>query len=109
MIKLGPDLGAPLAVAAINIASEAMIPKQSNWITYGMTLVGYIAGWTGWGGDILKNVGVASLPLSAKAVYDTVRGTPVSGRGVSYRTAGRGVGVYPSPAKEAPFQNVRLT
>lgn len=108
MIKLGPDLGAPLAVTAINLASEAMLPKQTNWFSYGMTAVGYLAGWAGWGGDILKNIGVASLPLSAKAIYDSVRGTPVSGRAVSYRTAGR-VGVYPSAAREAPFQGVKLT
>jgi len=105
-IKIGPDVGSPLIVTAVDLVSESIWPKYSNWLTYGMTIVGYASGFMGWGGDILKNVGVASLPLTAKRVYDTFRATPVS-RNLSYRAAGR-VGRYPAPASEAPFEGVKL-
>ena len=105
-IKMGPDVGAPLAVTAVNLVTETIWPRYANWFTYGMTLVGYVSGWANWGGDTLKNVGVSSLPLTAKSIYDTVRATPVS-KGLSYRSAGR-VSRYPAPAGEAPFAGVKL-
>ena len=105
-IKIGPDVGAPLIVTAVDLVSESIWPNYSNWLTYGMTIVGYVSGWAGWGGDILKNVGVSSLPLSAKRVYDTIRAPAPVSKGLAYRSR---VGRYPAPAQEAPFQGVKLT
>ncbi len=81
MIKVVPDVGAPLAVAAVNIATRTAFPVQHDWFVYGMTLAGYIAGFMDWGGDFIKNVGVSSLPLSADKLYDRFSGgTAVSKR-----------------------------
>ena len=104
-IKIGPDVGAPLTVAAVDLVSETIWPAYSNWLTYGMTIVGYVAGWAGWGGDFLKNIGVSSMPLTAKRVYDSIRSaTPVSKMAVRRSAVAR----YPAPAQEAPFQGVKL-
>ena len=105
-IRIVPDVGAPLTVTAIDLIGESVMPKYSNWITYGMTLVGYGAGFMGWGGDFIKNIGVSSMPLTAKRIYDAVRSpTPVSS-GLAFRNR---VARYPGPAQEAPFQGVKLT
>ena len=106
-IKIGPDVGAPLAVTAVNLVSDSIWPQYSKWITYGMTIVGYASGWFGWGGDFLKNVGVSSMPLTARSIYETIRTpAPVTSRaGVAFR--GR-ASRYPGPAQEAPFQGVKL-
>lgn len=106
-IKMGPDIGAPLAVTAVNLVTETIWPKYSNWFTYGMTVVGYVSAWAGWGGDMLKNVGVSSLPLTAKSIYETVRGQAPVSRSLSYKTAGR-ASRYPGSAPAAPFAGVKL-
>lgn len=106
-IKLGPDVGSPLIVTAVDLVAESVWPAHSNWITYGMTAVGYVAAWAGWGGDILKNIGVSSLPLTAKRIYDSVKGAPVS-RKLSYRSVAGNVRRYPAPAGEAQFGAVKL-
>lgn len=104
-IKLGPDVGAPLIVTVVDLTAESVWPAYSNWITYGMTALGFIGGWVGWGGDIVKNIGVSSLPLTAKRIYDSVRGTtPVTRRTALVRSVAR----YPAQAAEAPFQGVKL-
>ena len=107
-IKLIPDVGAPLTVTAVDLVAESVWPAYSNWITYGMTVAGYAAGFMGWGGDYIKNIGVCSMPLTAKRIYDAVR-APVAGRatskGLAFRTR---VARYPGPAQEAPFQGVKL-
>jgi len=105
-IKMGPDVGAPLAVAGVSLVSETIWPQYSNWFTYGMTAVGYASGFFGWGGDFLKNIGVSSMPLTAKLIYDQVRTPAAVSKGVAFR---RSVARYPAPAQEAPFQGVKLT
>ncbi len=73
-IKLVNDVGAPLAVAAVNIASRTTFPAYHDYIVYGMSLLGYVGAWMGWGGDFVKQVGVSSLPLSADKLYERIRG-----------------------------------
>ena len=104
-IKIGPDVGAPLAVAAVDLVTETIWPRYSAWFTYGMTIVGYVSGWAGWGGDTLKNVGVASLPLTAKRIYDTIRTEAPVSKGLAFRSR---VSRYPARAQEAPFAGVKL-
>jgi hypothetical protein len=38
-----------------------------------MVAAGYIGAGMGMGGDLVKNIGIASLPLAAKKVYTRVR------------------------------------
>ena len=105
-IKIVPDVGAPLTVAVVDLVTETIWPAYSNWFTYGMTAIGYVAGWAGWGGDYLKNIGVSSMPLTAKRIYDSVRGAAPVTKGLAFRS--RTVSRYPGPAQEAPFQGVKL-
>ncbi len=107
MIKIGPDVGAPLVVTAIDLVGESTFPKYSNWLTYGMTIVGYAAGFLNYGGDFVKNIGVTSLPLTAKRIYDAVRSPAAVSKGLAYHTPK--VSRYPGSAQSAPFQGVKLT
>ncbi len=107
-IKWVSDLGAPLAVVAVDLTIESTAPNYSKWATGIMAAGGYLAAWQGWGGDFVKNVGIASLPAFAKNIYDYVKGGAAShaSRSMSFRRAA--VSRYPAPAQEAPFQGVRL-
>lgn len=102
-IKMVPDLGAPLAVAAVNIVSRQSIPDYHDYIVYAMTAAGYVGGWMGWGGDFLKQMGVSSLPLTADKIYERVRGGATSpARRVAFRRSA--VSRYPAPATESEFR-----
>jgi len=102
-IRVVPDVGAPLAVAAVNIASRTTIPDYHDYIVYGMTGLGYIAAWMGWGGDFIKQMAVSSLPLTADKIYERA----TAGAGAS-RLAMRRVSRYPAPAREMEFKGVKL-
>lgn len=113
-IKMVPDLGAPLATTAVDLITESYAPDYNEWAAYIMAVGGYVGAWMGWGGDFVKNVGISSLPWAAKKLYDRIKGgatrsvrfhpTPVS-RGMRQTS---GVGRYPAPHQEAPFQGNRL-
>ena len=105
-IRMVPDVVAPLTVTAVDLVSESVWPAYSNWVTYGMTIVGYGAAVMNKGGDFVKNIGVSSLPLTAKRVYDSLRAPATVSRGVAFRNR---VARYPGPSQEAPFQGVKLT
>jgi hypothetical protein len=64
---------APGAVIAVDLTTMKMVPQYNEIASYVMTGVGYIAGFLGLGGskvqDFLLNVGVASAPLTARALY----------------------------------------
>ncbi len=78
-INMVPDIGSPLTVVAVDLVAESFIPAQAEWADYAMTIGGYLAAFMGWGGDYIKNIGVASAPLTARKIYDRVRGAaPVS-------------------------------
>ena len=68
-IKLVNDVGAPLAVAVVDLVVSSQKPDWDRWVDYGMTILGYAGAFMNKGGDALKNVGIASLPLSAKQLY----------------------------------------
>lgn len=106
-IKMMDDVGAPLAVAGIDIASKATMPQWNNWIIYGVTGLGYLASVMGWGGNFIKQMGVSSLPLTAERIYAQVMGGAVSER-LAYR-ARKSVGRYPAPAYDTQFQGTRIT
>jgi len=106
-IKIVPDVGAPLTVAVVNIASRTAFPAYHDWVVYAMTALGYVGGWMGWGGEFVKQVGVSSLPLTADKLYERVRGGAASQpRSMSFHRSA--VSRYPAPAMETPFQGVKL-
>jgi len=102
-IRVVSDVGAPLAVTAINIVSRVSIPEYHDWLIYATTIAGYVGGWMGWGGDFLKQMGVSSLPLTADKIYERVRG----GAGASRRLAFK-ASRYPAPAVKTPYEGVKL-
>lgn len=106
-IDIIPDVGAPLAVTAVNIIGRTSMPDYHDWLVYGMTAVGYVGAFMGWGGDFVKQVGVSSLPITADKIYERVKGGTVSSRGVR-RVATRTVSRYPAPAEQTNYQGVKL-
>jgi len=105
-IKMVPDVGAPLAVVGVDLLAESFLPNQAEYADYVMTAGGYLAAWMGWGGDFIKMFGPCSLPLTARKIYDRVKGTaPVTGRLAFKRS---GVSRYPAPATKTPFEGARL-
>ena len=70
------DLAAPGAVVAIDLITLEMAPEYNKTASYVMTAVGYGAALLGIGGGalpFLKNMGVASLPLTARNIYEYVK------------------------------------
>ncbi len=110
-IKWVPDLGAPLAVIAVDLTIESTAPDYSKWATGLMAVGGYLASGMGWGGDFAKNLGIAALPAFGKNLYDYARGgasSRSSGKMAFRRVAGQH-SRYPAPASSAPFGQVKLT
>ena len=110
-IRLVEDVGAPLAVTAVDLIIETTRPDWTKWATYVMAAYGYISAGTGFlavgkGGDFSKNVGIAALPAAARNIYEQVRGvgSPVSSRRLSLRKVSR----WPAPLEEQPFGGARL-
>ena len=106
-IKIVPDVVAPLAVTAVNLIARSKSAQASDWATYAMTAIGYIGAAMNKGGDFVKNIGVASLPLTAQKIYDRVKGMAPVGR-MAVHNVGT-VSRYPAPAYNDPaFQGTRL-
>jgi hypothetical protein len=82
-ISLLDDLGAPAAVALVNIVTKAKAPDWNDKAHYIMTAVGYGAALLGFGGGFLKNIGVASLSGTADHIYTWAKGGVASK--VAYR------------------------
>jgi hypothetical protein len=106
-IKWVPDLGAPVAVTAVDLIIESTAPDYSKWATGIMAAGGYLGAAMGWGGDFVKNIGIAALPAAAKNIYDWAReGTSsksVSRARFQRAPVSRPVTRYPAPLEEAPF------
>lgn len=108
-IKIVPDLGAPVAVTAVDLMLEQFAPDYSKWATGIMALGGYVGSYLNFGGDFVKNVGIASLPAFAKNVYDyfTSGSTTRAANSVQFRRAP--VSRFPAPAPQKEFGGVRIT
>jgi len=63
-IKPVDDFVAPGVVTLVNEVTLRQAPEYNEYACYGLTAIGYIAGGLGYGGNFVKNLGVASLPLS---------------------------------------------
>lgn len=73
-IKIVEDLGAPAAVAVVNIITKEVAPDWNEWVHYILTAVGYGAALLGFGGTFVKNIGVASLSGTVDHIYNRVKG-----------------------------------
>jgi len=79
-IKMVEDLGAPGLVTAVDLLTLEAAPDWNEWAAYGMTAAGYLGGWLRFGGDFVKNIGIASLPLTARHIRDRVKGGTLTRR-----------------------------
>jgi hypothetical protein len=108
-IKMVPDLGAPLAVVAVDLIMENAAPTWTKWADGIMTAGGYLAGWMGWGGDFTKNIGIASMPITARNIYDYIRGGSGASRRLTYRpTTSPRVATRVGMIPPAPFEDTGL-
>jgi len=99
------DLGAPLAVTAIDLVVETTAPDWDEWAAYGVTAFGYLGGIMGFArGDFVKNMGIAAMPWAAKKLYQRVRGVSSPVRGLAMRKVSR----WPAPLVEEPFGGARM-
>jgi hypothetical protein len=82
MIRLVEDVGAPAVVALADIITLETKPEWNEYVAYILTGIGYAgAAFFKFGGDFVKNLGVASLPLTARNIYTRVKaGTPTAAR-----------------------------
>lgn len=108
-IRLVPDVGAPIAVVAVDLITETYAPQANEWVSYALAAGGYIAAGLGMGGDFAKNVGIAAFPGAARKIYDRVRGGVGRTSRLAPRAARSSVSRYPARAETAPFQGVKLT
>ena len=83
MIKLVPDVGAPAVVIGVDLLTQEYAPNYNELASYIMAGGAYIATALrlvkGPGEDVVKNIGIAALPLAARNILDRVR-QPVSRR-----------------------------
>ncbi len=111
-INLVNDLGAPLAVTAVDLTTEATLPGWNEPAAYVLAGGGYLAAMQGFGGDFALKVGIASLPWAAKKIYERVRGIQLGGGGTQQlamrRVSRHSVNRYPAPAYSEEFAGVRL-
>ncbi len=100
-IQWKDDLGAPLAVTAIDIIVESTTPQWDEYAAYGVPIVTWLAAGFNKGGTFVKNMAIASTPLAVNRIYRQVRG------GVSSKV-GRRISRWPAPIVEQPFGGARL-
>ena len=73
MIKWGSDLGAPAAVAVLDIVTTEKAPEANKPVMIGAAVVGYGCAWARVGGDFVKNIGIAAMPAALEAIYYWVK------------------------------------
>ena len=71
-IRLVEDVGAPVAVTAVDLITQSAVPQWNSWANYAMTVLGFGGAYLNMGGDFVKNVGIASLPKSLEQLYAMV-------------------------------------
>ena len=99
------DLGAPLAVTAIDLVVESTAPDWDEWAAYGVAGLSWLATAMGWArGDFVKNVAISSTPWAAKKLYQRVRGVSSPVRRLGMTKVSR----WPAPLVEQPFGGARL-
>jgi len=101
-IRWMDDLGAPLAVVAVDLTTQTVAPKWNEWAAYAVVALSYAGDLFGIGpknSQFVKNMGIAATPWAAKHVYNRVRGM----MGGTSRMAR-----WPAPLVEQPFGGARM-
>lgn len=78
MIKLVPDVGAPALVFAADWATSAYDERATGFklnrpAGIVLALAGYAGAMFGWGGDFVKNIGIASFDWGANSVVGYIK------------------------------------
>lgn len=109
-IDLVNDIGAPVAVTAVDLITETTIPQYNEWAAYILAVGGYVGAWQNMGGEFVKNIGIASFPWAAKKIYERVRAMGGTTQLALHKVArpGSKVSRYPAPAYSDEFAGVRL-
>lgn len=102
-VKWQNNIGAPVVVVAIDLVTEAVIPRYAPYAHAAVAVLSYGIQFSNsrFGGVFLENMGIAALPVVARDIYDRARGIrskPVSSR----------ISSYPVPKTPSTFQGVRL-
>lgn len=108
MINWVDDVGAPLAVTAIDLTVETTLPEWDEWFTYGIVGLGYAGQFTRLGplsSNFAKNMAIAAMPMAARKIYSRARGMSSPVRRLTARKVSR----WPAPLVEEPFGGARLT
>lgn len=99
MIRIAQDVGAPIVVTGIDIATLELAPNWNEWASYIMAGGAYVVSGLGLvrgtGGEFIKNMGIAALPLAARNIYARVK-QPVSRSAGASRLALRPVASNPN-------------
>lgn len=107
-IKPVEDLVAPGVVTLVNEVTLKSAPEYNEYACYGLTAIGYIAGGLGYGGTFVKNLGVASLPLTVRHLITRISSPTVSRSRMAYRPAA--ASRYPVRGTTVPeFEDVRVS
>jgi len=112
MIRVVEDVGAPALVWGADWATSTATTAQYNRpVGIGLAAAGYLlGGWLGYGGNFMKNMGIASFPWAANAIKSYIQeGTVQSrvGHGVAVRPTKR-VSRYPAPTYVDQFEGLKL-
>jgi hypothetical protein len=77
-IKLIPHIAAPAVVTVADLLTLEYKPTWNEGVDYALTAIGYLVGGLGLVkggmGDFVTNLGVSSLPLTARHIRDRVKG-----------------------------------
>lgn len=103
MIRLAEDVGAPVLVTAADMLVGQTKPTWSDGVGIGLAAAGYIGSYMGYGGPMVKNIGIAAAPWAFKAIISKVSGAGVSGMAVRQRVAR-----WPAEPYVKTFQGTRL-
>lgn len=74
MITFKDDVLAPGLVTVIDLTSETVAPDWNEWLAYITAVAGYVGSYANYGGDFVKNVGIAAAPWMMKKLYFRVKG-----------------------------------
>ncbi len=105
-INLVNDIGAPLAVTAIDLVSETTFPQANEPLAYIVAAGGMILTGMRVGGEFTKNMAIAATPWAAKNLYTRIRA--MTGGTAPVSRLGMRVSRWPAPTVERPFGGGRL-
>jgi len=117
-IKLVSDVGAPAAVfvtdwatSAYDEKAEAGAMKLNRPVGIALALAGYAGALFGWGGDFVKNIGIASFDWAGNSIVGYIKERsqqPFTRRTETRIPVHTKIARYPAPAYQKEFENVRL-